>query len=69
MKHVSLIILMIGSFFVLIAVGLNSYLIKKDHKQKINDSLAKAREAKAKKAQERKQENGEAEKLSSTEGI
>jgi len=58
MKKLSLILLMIGGFFVLVSIALNSYIINQDKKQKRSDSLAKARAAKAAK---RKQEQEEVE--------
>ena len=48
MKRASLIILIVGAFFILIAVALNGYLIQNDQKQK----MQKVRDAKAKKKAE-----------------
>lgn len=52
MKRASLIILIVGAFFILIAVALNGYLIQNEQKRK----MQKVREAKAKKKQEAQKE-------------
>jgi len=52
MKRASLIILIVGAFFILIAVALNGYLIQNDQKAK----MQKVRDAKAKKKAEAQKE-------------